>query len=83
MDVTPQDEAGDLLVLDEEEGLFDLDELIDFSHDELEDLDEPMSEEETGFLDRGDDDSAITVTINTLYSADAPIPRMFSSHLVL
>ena len=23
------------------------------------------------------------VTINTLYSADAPIPRMFSSHLVL
>ena len=76
MDVTPQDEAGDLLVLDEEEGLFDLDKLIDFSHDELEDLDEPMSEEETS-------PDAPIVTINTLYSADAPMPRMFPSLLVL
>ena len=36
------EDPEDLLVLEEEEGLFDMDELIDFSHDEPEDWDEHM-----------------------------------------
>ena len=36
----------DLVVLEEEEDSFDIDELIDFSHDEPEDWDEPMPEDE-------------------------------------
>src|SRR6266576_469107 len=46
MNLTSGEEAEDLLVLDKEEDFFDIDELIDFSHDEPEDLDETMSEEE-------------------------------------
>ena len=36
----------DLVVLEEDEDYFDIDELIDFSHDEPEDWDEPMAEDE-------------------------------------
>jgi hypothetical protein len=39
----------DLGVLEEDEDYFDIDELIDFSHDELEDWDEPMAEDEPSF----------------------------------
>ena len=45
MNLTSGEEAEDLLVLDEEEYLFDIDEFIDFSHDEPENPDELMLDE--------------------------------------
>lgn len=45
----PGESPEDLVVLEEEEDYFDIDELIDFSHDEPEDWDEPMAEDELSF----------------------------------